>query len=292
VREFVVHQLREHRSEATVAAPSGVAGRRLAALEFMLDASPEDVTGLRRHATPAMPIGPGSPATSNRGRLGRLSRLGRRELLIDEPTMLGGDVHAADAVRYYECLLAMAQGAILTPLADPSRRSLVWEIGAGWGGLAYRLKRLFPSVTYVITDLPEMFLLSATYLMTAFPDASVAFHVGAGEIVWEDHDFVFVPNTALAAVAPDELDLTISVAAFEEMTTAQVDAYVAHAYERGSRYLYSFDRERAPGNGELTGVAETVASCYWPHEIELPATKPADGADGFRHVIGWRRVRR
>ena len=62
---------------------------------------------------------------------------------------------------------------MLDEIRAPGRK-LVWEIGAGWGGFAYQFKTLFPDVTYVIVDLPELFLFSATYLMTLFPEAKVS----------------------------------------------------------------------------------------------------------------------
>ena len=49
------------------------------------------------------------------------------------------------------------------------------EIGAGWGGFAYQFKTLFPKTTYVVVDFPELFLFSASYLVTVFPEAKVRF---------------------------------------------------------------------------------------------------------------------
>ena len=72
-------------------------------------------------------------------------------------------------------LIALEKGAVLQEFRGNAERRLVWEIGAGWGGFPYQFKSLCPNVTYVISDFPELFLFSATYLMTAFPGAKVAF---------------------------------------------------------------------------------------------------------------------
>jgi hypothetical protein len=201
---------------------------------------------------------------------------------------------------------------------------VVWEIGAGWGGFPYQFKKLFPNVTYVITDFPELFLFSATYLMTAFPDAKVLFVAdGTGEADdadWNDYDFVFVPHTALDRTRPSRLDLTVNMVSFQEMTTDQVRAYVEHAHELGSPYLYSLNRDRSHYNPELSNVRDIVSERFWPHEVEvLPVSyvKMLDKMPGavagsarvkaaksklkaiksdakrtldYKHVIGWRRV--
>ena len=97
-------------------------------------------------------------------------------------------------------------------------------------------------MTYVISDFPELFLFSATYLMTAFQNARVAFW-GEEPIDrlfdrWRDLDFIFLPNTALAELRPERLDLTINMVSFQEMTDAQVAAYVRRAFDLKCPFLY------------------------------------------------------
>jgi putative sugar O-methyltransferase len=80
---------------------------------------------------------------------------------------------------------------------------MVVEVGAGWGGFAYQFKALFPQTTYVIVDFPELFLFSATYLMTVFPGAAVRFWNDTVSTFdrWQDADFIFVPNHAAGSAA-------------------------------------------------------------------------------------------
>ena len=137
---------------------------------------------------------------------------------------------------------------------------------------------------------------------------------------WLDADFIFVPNTRLKAITPPRLDLTINMVSFQEMTTDQVEAYVRHAAEQSSAYLYSLNRERSLYNPELSGVHGIIERYFWPHHIEvLPVsyTKMLDtsktatakkkikaavkegmgqaansdkAAMDYKHVIGWRRL--
>jgi hypothetical protein len=155
-------------------------------------------------------------------------------------------------------------------------------------------------VTYVISDFPELFLFSATYLMTAFPNAKVAFW-GEQPVEglferWREYDFILLPNTALADLKPERLDLTINMVSFQEMTAAQVATYVERAHALNCPFLYSLNREKSPYNPEIESVSEIISRCYWPREISVlnvsyqkmigDRPTPTD----YKHIIGWRRV--
>lgn len=308
VRKHVMRMLAAQ-DEPGVGSPSAYAARALGRIEYMLDATPGLVERLRERCSDLTR----EEGTSNeeirdeiRLRSRSLARLERPDLLVPEPPVLGGPgaelslgQHHLDSLRFHESLVAMALGGVLGRPGNSGAAFTVWEIGAGWGGLAFRMKTLFPSVSYVISDRPERFLFSATYLMSAFPEASFAFHRPGLEIDWGENDFVFVPSSALGAISPPRLDLAISAAGFGEMTSGQVGAHVDRVWELDCRYLYVFDRDRAAENSELSSVHQIVARSFWPHEVEIPANEdgegpsPATEAGGRRrHVVGWRRLRR
>ncbi len=73
---------------------------------------------------------------------------------------LDGDLVNIDTLKFYECLIALDRCQVLSELREVDRRVTVVEIGAGWGGLAYQFKTLFPNTTYVIVDLPPTLLFS------------------------------------------------------------------------------------------------------------------------------------
>jgi len=156
-------------------------------------------------------------------------------------------------------------------------------------------------VTFVISDFPELFLYSATYVMTAFQGAKVAFW-GEEPIErifdrWQELDFIFLPNTSLAEMKPPRLDLTINMVSFQEMTDAQVDAYVAKAHALNCPFVYSLNRDKSAYNPEIESVSEIISRYYWPREIEVlpvPYTKnlgEQPSANDYKHIIGWRRVK-
>jgi hypothetical protein len=287
----------------------------LAAFEYMLDASPLVIEKLRQHThwiTGLRAYDYRSQKTRAQAKfaekLKALIDVGPPDLLVPEWPELGGfgfevdgRLFNIDTLKFFEVLIALDRGAVLQEFRGHTDRRLVWEIGAGWGGFPYHFKSLCPNVTYVISDFPELFLFSATYLMTAFPNARVAFW---GEEPtdrlfdrWRDLDFIFLPNTSLTELRPDRLDLTINMVSFQEMTDAQADAYVAAAHALNCPFVYSLNRDKSAYNPEIASVSDVISRYYWPREIAVlpvPYTKMMDelpSAHDYKHIIGWRRVK-
>lgn len=319
VRQQVLSQLELGRNRRTTGhVPSDYWSGELEKFEYMLDASPLIIEKLRQHTHNITGIHTNhyrQSLTKQKRRftekLAALRALDDAGLWIPEARVLGGfgfDIDGGlvniDTLKFYEVLIAMHLGAVLNEMRQETERKLVWEIGAGWGGFPYQFKTRCPNVTYVITDFPELFLFSATYLMTAFPEARVRFfgEVPAAETFdgWREFDFIFLPDTFHATVRPDQVDLMINMVSFQEMTTLQVEAYVRRAYELGCPYFYSLNRDRSRHNQELSNVRSVIGQYYWPHGIDvLPVSytkmlneDPDEKNRGYKHVLGWRRVRR
>ena len=295
--------------------PSAYWEEELANFEYMLDASPLIIDKLRHHSYHITGLhvhdyrsGRGRKMARYADKLHALLAQGKPELFVPEPTALGGfgfhiDEHLLnlDTMKFFEVFIALDKGAVLDEFRDDGERKLVWEVGAGWGGFPYQFKTLCPNTTYLISDFPELFLFSATYLMTLFPGAKVRFwgEEPADRIFanWRDYDFIFTPNTALSDLTPDRLDLAVNMVSFQEMTTAQVTSYVAKSHELGARFLYSLNREKSAMNDELDSVTRIISQYYWPREVQIlkvPYQKMLDEAPSrsdYKHVIGWKRVR-
>jgi hypothetical protein len=288
VRERVLRMKElESGSRPGVEEPSEYWREELANFDYMLDASPLIIAKLRHHCyhiTGLRVYDYRSNRDSARelfaNKLRALVEIGGEELLIAEPSILGGfgfeidgGLYNIDTLKFYEVLVAMRQGHILDPFAKSDERRVVWEIGAGWGGFAYQFKTLFPNVTYVISDFPELFLFSAVYLKAAFPQARLGFY-GDEPLEqllarWRELDFVFVPNWALDELQLPHLDATVNMVSFQEMTTEQVAAYVRHSAHLEAPHLYSLNRDRSPYNLELTSVPSIIEQFYVPEEISV-----------------------
>ena len=327
VRDQVLQML-DTSSDAAEGAPSAYWTHELRNFEYMLNASPLIVENLRHHTFHLTGVRtyeyrPHRDEARRRfeAKLRMLVELEGDALLVPEAPALGGFGHEIDGalynidtLKFFEVLIALQRGAVLDEIRAPGRK-LVWEIGAGWGGFAYQFKTLFPEVTYVVVDLPELFLFSATYLMTMFPEAKVHFH-GDGDALtdWEGVDFAFVPARASESLRGLQPDLALNMVSFQEMTTEQVDGYARLAWELGCPLVYSLNRDRSPWNPEIDSVRDVLGRYYWLHEVpllELPYTRLPDlktpslperavqwglsalGRDlsvEYRHVVGWRRA--
>ena len=289
--------------------------------EYLFDASPLVIERLRHHSHLVTGVRPydyrtGKDPKQFAEKLEALVALGGRDLLIPESRLLGGfgfeidgELYNIDTLKYYEALIAMDLGGVLGSFRSADSRRVVCEIGPGWGGFPYQLKTLFPDVTYVLVDLPELFLYSATYLLAAFPEARAVF-VGEEPLTeeeWLSADFVFVPNTALDALRPPRLDLTVNMVSFQEMTAEQVDEYARKVFELGSPYLYSLNRERSYYNDQIESVSSLVGRYYWNRIVsvlpvaytrmlgsgrdkEVRSAKQRLNALEYTHVVGTRRI--
>lgn len=313
VRDRVL-RMNELEAGTSVAEPSAYWREELAGFEYMLDASPLVIENLRHHTHHVTGLRAYEYRTNRDAfrqrleqKLRALVKRGGEQLLVPESPELGGfgfnidgALYNVDTLKYYEVLQALKQGAVLDEFQTGERR-LAWEIGAGWGGFAYQFKTICPNATYVITDLPELFLFSATYLKTVMPEARVRFYgdVPDSELFqgWSDYDFILLPNGSLPTMKLPRLDLTINMVSFQEMTSDQVRGYVRKASELGSPFLYSLNRDRSAYNLELTNVRDIISEYFWLHDITiLPVSyqkmldeEPSD--KDYRHVIGWRRVK-
>jgi putative sugar O-methyltransferase len=258
----------------------------LDSFDFMLDASPLIVRKLRQHTHYVTGLRAYDYRTNQKRRkeqfidkLVALKRQDKRGLLVPEARELGGfgyefkgDLYNLDTLKFFEVLIGMEKGSILDSFSGKERQ-LVWEIGAGWGGFPYQFKTLFPKTTYVILDFPELFLFSAVYLKTLFPSALMRFEgdVPDNQLFhdWESLDFVFVSHTFLEKFQPPKIDLTVNMVSFQEMTSAQVDAYVQKAASLKSRFLYSLNRKKSKYNTEIEDVDSILAKYFVITPVEI-----------------------
>lgn len=276
------------------ALPSGYWEQELGGFEHLLDASPLAIERLRHHCYHITGLHDYSyrphhahQAKAFAEKLRMLSAEDRSGLFVSEAEALGGYGHVIkgkrvnlDTLKFYECLIALDRGGALERFRNGGKRKVVVEIGSGWGGFAYQFKTLFPDAVYVLVDLPPVFLFSATYLTTLFPEARIRFFEpadpaavsgGAGR-----EDFVFVPHWAFGRmrfVRPP--DLLINMVSFQEMTSEQVDVYASAAAGWGVPMVYSMNRDRSRHNPELSAVSEILGRHYDLREIVVTGVSPS-----------------
>lgn len=170
----------------------------------------------------------------------RLSRSLPESLRISQPNRFGeagwifdGRVVNHDTYVYLERIALLYEAGLLERLGSDAsgKNPLILEIGGGFGGLAYHLKKLVPQARYIIIDLPESLVFSATYLSTLFPNQHNVL-VTTPELITKDLDrpgFTFVPNYFCHRFQECgiRVDLAINTLSMSEMLASQVTAYCA-----------------------------------------------------------------
>jgi putative sugar O-methyltransferase len=310
-----VRRMKEWSGGAAVAYTDGEQ-RTIDALVPLWDATPDAIARLRRSCEPLSRVRArdyvdrGSDlATRLKRELSMLRRQGAGALFVQESRVLGGfgfekhgELYNEDTLTFLKALVALHDAAVLQPFGEKTReRRLVWEIGGGWGGFAAQFKTLFPDVTYLITGVPDVLLISAVYLKAVFPQARCRFFAGPQADLfheWEDADFVFAPERALPLLQLPRLDVTIDAMALVDASVDRVRAHVRRAFDLQCRYFYSLF---PPGrNDDRAIVSNALAECYWPHPIPARRERWAPAVMGAEpepppdteeaHLVGWRRM--
>jgi hypothetical protein len=310
--------LRPFRGSNASSGVSPVEQQMIAQLAHLWEATPNTIATLRQWCGPITGVQAddyldSSPESELFTRLKRdvsfLRRQGGEALFVRESPLLGGfgftrqhGLYNEDTIRYFKALTALHDGAVLDEFRGRTERRIVWEIGGGWGGFAFQFKTICRNVTYVITGIPQTLLVSAVYLMTAFPDARFRLHRGGTDsnswTDWHETDFILVPESELPSLKPPRVDLVVDLMALRRMSERRVEQHVQRAFDVGARFFYSIE----PGPifpAEPPGAWRTIGTLYWPHPIppRLDASVIAISADrapqvdDYAHLIGWRRVR-
>jgi putative sugar O-methyltransferase len=114
---------------------------------------------------------------------------------------------------------ALEVSAIARALSGRRPHSIL-EVGAGYGRTAYVLLNIFPECHYTIVDIEPALSISRWYLSSLFPADRLT----------------FVSPNELGSLPASAFDLALSISSLQEMTPAQVAAYLSF-----------FDRAGSPG---------------------------------------------
>lgn len=205
----------------------------------------------------------------------KLLEHGDPALWVNEPAALGGfglnsgdAFYNEDTLRFFRTVCLLNDAVLAREFRARTPRATLWEIGGGWGGFAHYFKTLFPDVTYLITAPPRLLLLSATYLITLFPDARCRFFQPSDPAAfwrdWEKVDFAFAPDSVVGELHPPNVTLTLDIGALQRMSAERIDAHVQRAFDLDCRYILSICLDDAP---TTSTVRSAVDARYWPHPM-------------------------
>jgi putative sugar O-methyltransferase len=181
---------------------------------------------------------------------------------------------SADSLRFQRIVNTLYRQGILSELSgDRARKCHVLEIGAGYGGLAHQLSNICKNMTYVIVDLPETLLFSASYLSLLNPKKKIYLYDSEdfSRLVESEtlasYDFVLLPNYRLHSLSRLRFDLVINIASFQEMRTGQVEEYLDFIQRTCTGFLYSWNQDREPRNEELSNLSSLLKQRFEVTEV-------------------------
>ncbi len=168
-----------------------------------------------------------------------------------------------DIVRYLAFFSVLDQAGLLQPSAPLN----VLEIGGGWGGLAHHFRQVFPRSTYVIVDLPETLIFSASYVTQLNPAAKIYIYdpqtapSTLSDEFLRSYSWVFLPHWKIKELPSRFFDLTMNMASLQEMTVAQVEEYMRELHRLTRGFFYSQNKKNI-ANHELDNVHPYIAKKF------------------------------
>lgn len=179
-----------------------------------------------------------------------------------------------DIVRFQRTILNLYNLGLFQIL-EAKERPVIFEIGGGYGGLAYGIKKILGKGCHIILDQAAMLFWSGVYLSVNLPEAKIAILTGneASTADWDklvaENDFVLIPHYALNDLARfNGIDMAVNLISFQEMTEQQLALYGSFLSRHINGILFSENFEHHPFNEPLNIDVSEVLGRYFdlfPH---------------------------
>ena len=192
-------------------------------------------------------------------------------------------------------------------LTSGKERSIIAEIGGGFGGVAHYLLASGRVGTYLDFDLPEMVVRASYFLLCAYPEKRFLLfgEVDVADLaaVIEDYDALLLPNFALPGLPTAGVDVIANFHSFSEMEPETVEEYMRQVVRACRGYLFHVNSDVAaskPG-----GAVEVPASTFpqlddafkrlsktespWEATRSLRLLAPSVGSRRYREYLYERR---
>ncbi len=140
--------------------------------------------------------------------------------------MVNGGLVNRDVLGYQERIALLYNSGVIDKLKEFKNIRII-EIGGGYGGLAYFLKKIFPNVEYYICDIPMSLYFSSIYLSLLTEADNLIYKGDKKELSKRRNGFTFVPNFFFKDLDSMTFDLAINTLSFAEMPISVVDNYVS-----------------------------------------------------------------
>lgn len=200
-----------------------------------------------------------------------------REYVCDPPLVMGEVGYQVgphcvnrDVVSYQERINLLRDFGEIERLRS-LRQPVILEIGGGYGGLAYFLKRLVPHATYVIVDLPRSLIFSGCYLAVAL-QRKCQVELYDGQSRCSSGNIWLIVNRLLDCLRDIRVDLAINTMSFGEMSRETVAGYASfiarHLASNGALFEQNFDNSHFDSN-HFSSPSEVLAQ-HFPFRTQAP----------------------
>jgi putative sugar O-methyltransferase len=192
---------------------------------------------------------------------------------------------AIDGRRYSWDTLISLDTILSIAEADPgilAHHRIVADLGSGWGRIGYALKRINPSISYLLLDLPEILMIAMAVLPRMLPAESASLYAETRctptltRQVLSTRGLWFAGSQDLLKVADGAIDVFINVASFQEMKLSQVRTYFDLINQKVSgtfymqQYVVVSDAQR-PYNA-ITGLEQYPFKPTWTENFKRHTT--------------------
>jgi putative sugar O-methyltransferase len=124
--------------------------------------------------------------------------------------------------------------SMLEAFPGAHRPRCVVELGGGYGRVAWLMLHAFPSVRYILVDIPPALAVAQRYLTTLFPERRtfrfrpfVQSEVAAVEQEIQSTEIAFLTPNQLDLLSPLGADLFVNISSLHEMRRDQIAHYVS-----------------------------------------------------------------
>ncbi len=133
----------------------------------------------------------------------------------------------------------------------PMKKSVILDIGSGYGALAYMLYHYTPNSCYILLDLPETLVLTSYFIKYNFPKLKIALlediidNLNDFDRIIKEYDFIIIPPSILTFVKDESVDLVINSASMGFMQKEYIDFYLTQIDRtlKVGGHFYSLNKE-------------------------------------------------
>jgi len=151
---------------------------------------------------------------------------------------------------------------------------IVAELGAGWGRLGHVLRSVNPRLVYVVFDLPEVLIMSQSYLPLLFPGDRFADYSEGRNVTAFSRDKLLEKNMwflgpqQMRRFMPASANFVINIASFQEMPVNYVSDYLT-LFSDIARGGFCYTRQLCDGKSQghhfddISGVGDYPFPSFW-----------------------------